>query len=436
MSQREFYGWKLLCAVWVIVFIVLAFASYGSSVMLARMALDWHLTRQVAGQPFAWYTVFSGAGALFTALLVRWMGVRRTVTLGCVLVALGALAMATVVQSPRGAVLAFGAVVGLGVATGGPFGVQPGVVQWFVRRRALALAIAYSAGSVGGFVSTLLLSRVVASAHGNWRSGWWLFSGLAAFAAVVAAVFIRERPADLGQLPDGGAVPSAGDVRTAVRVRTFITREQWSVAELVRSGRFWILVLALCGGSAGFTLFLAEGILHLQDLGHPQNVGALVIGIATVSTLIGKLPLAGFGDRIDPRYIWAATMVVFGIGLVLALHARSDLIMYSFAVCIGFGFGGGLVCMMAVLSNYFGTRVFPAAAGLAATLNTGVSWFGPIIGGRIYDQFGSYAPTFYTLAAWCFAGAIALAVVGQPHRGAAAAPDALPAPAPGAPAQR
>ncbi len=426
MIRGEFYGWKLLGAFWVIVFIGLAFASYGSSVMLARMALDWHLTREVAGLPFALYTVMSGAGALFTALLVRWVGVRRTVALGSALVALGALAMATVVHSATGAVLAFGVVVGLGVATGGPFGVQPGVVQWFVRRRALALAIAYSAGSVGGFVSTRLLSRLVTASGGNWRAGWWLFSALAAFAALIAVVFIRERPADLGQLPDGGEASHGSDPAVAPK-RDFITSEQWSVGELVRSARFWILVLALCGGSAGFTLFLAEGILHLQDLGHAPGVAAGVIGIATVSTLVGKLPLAVLGDRIDPRYIWALTMVVFGTGLVLVVHARSDLIMYAFAVCIGFGFGGGLVCMMAVLSNYYGTRVFPAAAGLAAALNTIVSFFGPTVGGRIYDQLGSYAPTFYTLALWCFAGAIALALVGQPQRRAGTLAATVPA---------
>jgi MFS family permease len=431
MPQTGFYGWTLLGAFWAIVFINLAFASYGSPVMNAAMAVDMHLTRAFAGTLFGIYTVMSGAPALLTAVLVRHIGVRRTVVLGSLLVMLGALGMATVVHNATGAVVAFGVVVGLGVATGGVFGVQPGVVQWFVRRRALALAIIYAAGGVGGFVAPRILSPLVTAWH-SWRAGWWLFAGLACCAGIVAAVFIRERPADLGQLPDGGpgSAALAGPAGTAVAPaprQPFITQEVWSFADLVMSGRFWILVLALCGGSAGFTLFLSQGLLHLADLGHTSAAAASALSITTSSTLLGKVALGAFGDRIDPRYIFALALLVFGVGLVLVVHARGNAIMYAFAVCIGFGFGGGLVCMMAVLSNYYGTRVFPAAAGLAAALNTGVSAIAAPIGGRIFDQTGSYAPTFYSLALWCFVGAVALLLVRRPHLGTHAATPAVAA---------
>ncbi|HTV50481.1 MAG TPA: MFS transporter [Steroidobacteraceae bacterium] len=423
MPQTGFYGWKLLAAFWVIVFINLAFATYGASVMNTAMALQMHLSREYGATLFGFYTLMSGVPALFTAVLVRLIGVRRTVMLGSLLVMCGALAMATVVHDALGAIIAFGVIVGLGVATGGPFGVQPGVVQWFVRRRALALAIAYSAGGVGGLVCAPIFTWI--DAHwGTWRAGWWLFAALAAVATLIAATAIRERPADLGQLPDGGAPDGAtaqvaGAARPAAGARAqaaFITREVWSLPELLASGRFWILVLALCGGSAGFTLFLSQGLLHLADLGHGKMAAASAYGFATGSTLLGKLALAAFGDRIDPRYIWAVTMVIFGVGLVLILHARSTLIMYTFALCIGIGFGGGLVCMMAVLSNYYGVAVFPAAAGLAAALNTAVSFAASPIGGYLYDQTHSYAATFYSLALWCFAGALALLLVRPPHR--------------------
>jgi MFS family permease len=431
MPQTGFYGWKLLAAFWVIVFINLAFATYGSPVMNAGMVVDMHLSRAFAGTLVGLYTVMSGAPALLTAVLVRRIGVRSTVVLGSLLVTLGALAMATIVHSETGAILAFAVVIGLGVATGGIFGVQPGAVQWFVRWRALALAIVYSAGGVGGYVSAKVLGWVVRTWH--WRAGWWLFAALAGCATIIAAVFIRERPADLGQLPDGGpgaaalaGAPAAAAAAPAPR-QPFITQEVWSFSDLVMSGRFWILVLALCGGSAGYTLFLSQGLLHLKDLGHGPVAAASALSIATSSTLLGKVALGAFGNHIDPRYIWAFAMLVFGVGLVLVVDARSSAIMYAFAVCIGFGFGGGLVCMMAVLSNYYGVRVFPAAAGLAAALNTGVSAIAAPIGGHIFDQTGSYAPSFYSLALWCFAGALALLLVRRPHLGTRAATPAVAA---------
>jgi len=135
MRQSAFYGWKLVAALWLIVFINLGFAAYGSPVMNAAMATQLHWSRNLAGLPYNLYTVMAGVPAMLVAVLVRRIGIRRTVMLGSALVFSGALAMATIVRDGLGAVLAFGVVVGLGVAWGGPFGVQPAVANWFGRLR-------------------------------------------------------------------------------------------------------------------------------------------------------------------------------------------------------------------------------------------------------------------------------------------------------------
>jgi MFS family permease len=229
----------------------------------------------------------------------------------------------------------------------------------------------------------------------------------------------------MGQVPDGIAEAStAGPAATspASARPAFISQEPWTGGEVARCGRFWILVLALCGGSAGYTLFLSQGLLHLADLGYTADARPWALSITTGSTLLGKVALGAFGDRIDPRYIWAVTMVALGVGLLIIVDAHGALSLIAFSVLIGFGFGGGLVCLMSVLSNYFGAKAFPAAAGLAGALNTLVSFVLSQGGGAIYDAVGSYAPTFYSLAAWCFAGAVALLLVRPPVRHAAADP--------------
>lgn len=418
MAQSGFYGWKLIAVFCAIVFINLAFAAYGSPVMNAGMAQALHLSRASAGLPYEVYTVMSAVPSILVAALIRSIGVRRTVVLGSLLIVAGALAMATIVSSAAGAVIAFGCIVGVGVCAGGPLGVQPGVVVWFVRRRALALAIVYAAGGVGGLFAARVLNWTITAAHGNWRAGWWLFAALSAIVTVVAAVFIRERPADLGQAPDGepgasivGAAPGAAADRPS-----FITREEWTFGEVMASGRFWVMALALCGASAGYTLFLSQGVLHLKDIGHTSAEAAIAVSITTGSTLLGKVALGLFGDRFDPRYIWVVTAISFGVGLLLVIDPRTMLGVYAFAVCIGFGFGGGLICLMTVLSNYYGPRVFPSAAGVAAALNTVLSAAIAWTGGMVYDRLGIYAPTFYSLAGWCLLSAVALLLVRPPVR--------------------
>ncbi len=192
---------------------------------------------------------------------------------------------------------------------------------------------------------------------------------------------------------DGAAAPDS-------RPR-FVTRREWNFRDAARNTTYWVLLTSLIGCSGGYTLFLAHGPVHLQDLGHSARVGAWAVGVMTVSGLIGKLILATLGDRIDPRYIFALFMAVFAVGLVAIVDARALWQVILFATCLGIGFGGGLVCLMSVLSNYFGTRAFASLAGLAVAINTTLSAIAPKVAGRLFDQGVGYGATFHFLAAWC-----------------------------------
>jgi hypothetical protein len=67
-----------------------------------------------------------------------------------------------------------------------------------------------------------------------------------------------------------------------------------------------------------------------------------------------------------------------------------------------------------VLSNYYGTAAFASLAGLAIAINTTLSAIAPKVAGRLFDQGVGYGMTFYFLAAWCFAGAVALIFAKRP----------------------
>jgi MFS family permease len=141
-----------------------------------------------------------------------------------------------------------------------------------------------------------------------------------------------------------------------------------------------------------------------------------------ISTLLGKLALGALGDRYDPRFVWAATAAAFGIGLIVMSAAASDTKLFACILLLGFGFGGGLASMFAVLSNYFGPKVFASIAGIAVAITTCAGALAPPIAGALHTQSGSYRPTFLALAAWCLAGAVLIASTRRPKRGLAAQP--------------
>jgi len=412
-TAQGFYGWTMLAALWGVMFLNLGFPAYGPAVINPAMAKAVGLQRETLGNMYSVYMIMSGLPGPLVAISVNRFGVRKTLLLGSSLIVMGALLMATVVTSGLGAMLCSGLLVGTGVATGAALASQTGLARWFVRRRSLALSVLYSAGAIGGFVAAPLLNRLI-QVSGTWRSGWWLLAALSGIAACVALIFVRERPEDMGQVADGFGPPLA-DGRAVPDMRPpFVTRREWTFRAAVRNPTYWVLLISLLGTSGGFTLFLAHGVVHLQDLGHSATVGAWAVSIMTVTGLIGKAILATLGDRIDPRYIFALFMAVFAVGLVVIVNARAMWQVILFATCFGIGFGGGLVCFMSVLSNYYGTRAFASLAGLALAVNTTMSAIAPKVAGRLFDQGVGYAATFYVLAVWGFISAVVLIFARRP----------------------
>lgn len=418
MPLRDFYGWKLLSALWAVVFINLAFPIYGSRVVDAVMMQDLHLDRQTLGSIYSLFTIMSGLPGPLVALCVERFGIRFTLVSGSFLIVTGSCLMAAVVNTGLLAALAFGIIVGTGVAMGGVIGAQVGLARWFVRRRAFTLAILSSASGVGGFIAAPLLNQIIVFGEGNWRAGWWFMAALSCFAAVIALLFVKEAPADLGQLPDGAPADTARSQeggRTKSRLgAVHLTTETWTHREALYSPFFWFMMVCQMGMSCGYVVFLGHGVVHLMDLGHTREAGSWAVSMIALAGLLAKGIVAVFGDRIDPRYIWASFIAIFGIGQILIVQADTPALLVMVASCFGIGFGGGVVCLAAVLSNYYGTKAFASLSGLAIAVNTTMGAAAPFVAGRLYDRGYGYQGVFYTIALWCFAGAALLFVARPP----------------------
>lgn len=420
MPVPRFYGWKLLAALWAIVFINLAFPIYGSRGVEAVMMHDFNLTRQTLGLIFSLFTIMSGVPGPLVAVSVDRVGVRPTLIIGSLLIVAGSVLMATVVTSGFLAALVFGVVVGIGVAMGGVIAAQAGLARWFLRKRALVLAVLSSASAIGGFVAAPLLNRIIEAGGGNWRLGWWFMAALSCIAAALAAAFVRERPEDLNQVPDGdsqSATTGGAQGKTkSWRGAVHISNEVWTYRESLSRPFYWMLMLCQMGMSCGFLVFLSHGIVHMMDLGHTREAGAWAISMISLVGLLSKGVVALLGDRIDPKYIWACFIGIFGVGQWLSVHADTTGMLVAVAVCLGIGFGGSVVCMATVLSNSFGTGPFASLSGLAIAINTTMGAIAPFAAGWLYDHGYGYGGVFYTLAVWCAGGAIVMFTLRPPFK--------------------
>lgn len=421
MASTKFYGWKLLGAYWLILFAVLGWPPYGSGIVNTWMAEQLGFDRTMLGVPYSVLMLVSGLPAPLVAMLVVRKGIRFTLIVGSLALLVASLFMALVANSFWSAVFGGGVLAGIGVVTGGALPVQTSTMRWFVRRRALAFAIILSAGGIGGVFAPPVLNSAIA-ATGNWRTGWWIFAASAAVSAVIAFLFARDQPSDLGQYPDGidPASPAALDAEVKKARKVHYTDEAWTPREAVRSPTLWLLLACTCGMSMGYTWFLSHGVAHLQDLGHSKAVAAFTASSMAATTLLGKFAVGLLGDRVEPRFLFAAAVALFGVGILLVVNAREPIVLYTFGLCLGVGWGGALTCLMTILANYYGSQAYPAAVGLTLAVQPPVSAISPALSGYLYDVYGSYAPTLYTLAALCFVSALLLTRARPPVRPTAA----------------
>ena len=144
---------------------------------------------------------------------------------GSLMIVAGATVMATVVDSALGAYLAFGLLVGGGVCTGGALPARPRCRAGSCAAARMALSIMYSAGAHRRLRSRPNCSCSSSMRTGDWRDAWWVIVGLSALAAVLALVFVREKPEDMGQAVDGvtDADMAAAARRPRDRKPAFIT---------------------------------------------------------------------------------------------------------------------------------------------------------------------------------------------------------------------
>lgn len=412
MSKPLYYGWILLGVLWLVFAFNLGFPAYGGPVINTAMAKDLGFSRETLGLITTIYIIMSGLPGPVVAMAVNRFGVRRTLIAGSLMNVAGALFMATVANSGAAAYLGFGLVVGGGVCTGAAIASQTALSRWFVRRRSLALSILYSSGAIGGYFAVKFILPWAMQAGGSWRAGWWVIVALAGLAGILALAFVRERPEDLGLLPDGD---DGGTGNAPARARpAFITATPWEARQVFGRPTYWLIVFSLVGGSGGYTLFLAHGIVHVQDLGHGIDVARGALATMTWTGLLAKAVIMLLGDRIDPRYLWAVFMVFFGAGLVIIVDARTPWLVNAFATCLGIGFGGGVVCLMATLGNYYGLKAFALLSGVAIAINTTLSALAPYIAGFLFDHGYGYGGTCYFLAGWCFLGALVLFLIRRP----------------------
>ena len=140
---------------------------------------------------------------LVGVLLTR-QPLRRMMPLAAVVMAAG-FAAATQATALWHLMLVYATTVPIGVTVLSAIGANALVANWFDRLRAAALGASQFGLSISGAFVAFLISWTLAM--GGWRGTYGVFAVIALLTAPLLFATIVDRPADVGQHPDGDPPP-------------------------------------------------------------------------------------------------------------------------------------------------------------------------------------------------------------------------------------
>jgi len=401
---KPFYGWKLVAALWFAIFVALAFPMYGAQVMNNHMADAMGLDRKMLGLGFSIFMLMVGLPGPLVGWSINRFGARATMVAGSLTIMTGALLLATIVDSGLQAALVFGLVVGGGVVAGGLLPAQTLVARWFNAQRPRALAIMLTASGAGGFAAPPLLNAIV-SHFGTWRAGWAALALLAAIAAVVALLFVRDDPAQIGQTPDGKPSPAQASGIS-------VAQAAWTYRGAIRTRLFWVMAFGSAVFSCGLAFIFAHGIAQLRGFGQNPGEAAMSMALVSLTALIIKIVISIVGSGMSSRTLWSLCMLSFGAGLLL-LNTSFGVNSHIFALFAGIGVGLTLVPLSSYPAEVFGREPFPALMGLMLIVQTLATSAVPLAAGAVFDATGSYTLAVAGLIILFATAAVLLFVVRQ-----------------------
>src|SRR6266545_6743708 len=310
-----FYGW-LIVGVAFVTMAVGVNARTAFSLLFPPILDEFGWERGLTAGAFSFGFLVSAALSPLVGRLIDRRGPRVVIEIGVVLMAAG-LMLAPLVCRPWHLYVTLGVLVGGGGNCLGYTGQSLFLPNWFVRRRGLAMNLAFSGVGVGSIVLLPWLQTLIART--GWRAACWALGLLVLGILAPLNLLLRHRPADLGLNPDGNhsAPGAAAERRMTNVVDAAWVAVDWTLARAIRTPRFWWIAVGYFLGLFAWYAVQVHQTKYLVEIGFSPTHAAWALGFVSLVAVPGQIALGHLSDRIGREWVWT----VGSLGFVLCLLA-------------------------------------------------------------------------------------------------------------------
>ncbi len=405
-----YYGWLIIFVAFVTMAIAVS-ARTSFSLLVPPLIDEYGWDRGLVAGAFSFGFLVSAVIGPVVGPIMQKHGPRLVIECGVVLVALGLLG-ATLVSNPWQFYIALGLAVGAGANLMSFTAHSLFLPNWFLRKRAMAIGIAFSGVGVGAIVVLPWLQSIILER--GWREACWAMGLLVLCVLGPLNLLTRHRPQDVGLLPDGDTqaqVAAAAKRDGSTIVDAAWASTAWTVRSAARTARFWWIALGFFCALIVWYMIQVHQTKYLVEIGFSPSMAAWSLGIVSVVAIPGQIGLGALSDRIGREWVWSAACAGFAIcyvALIAMEHAPSPALLYLMIVSQGF-LGYALTSVMGpIVLEIFEGPQYGAIFGMLTLPSIAGGAVGPWLGGVIHDASGSYRWAFILALVCCAISAAAI----------------------------
>jgi MFS family permease len=389
-SPRARSSWLLIATVWLTLGVTFG-SMFSFSVFLVPLLHEFRWSRGLAAGAFSLSAVVQGLLSPLIGTLVDRFGPRRLILAGAVVLGVSSV-LASRITALWHLYLLTGVLTAAAISAVGWVPSAALMAQWFARRQATMMGLAFSGMGVG-VLAIGPLAQWLISTYG-WRDAY-LVLGLGTLALLVPLVWlgVRDAPRAARGAPDARSAADDGmGLRAALGTRAF-----------------WALFLAyLCTPLAVFTV-VTHQVAFAVDHGFPPLFVAGIFGLTGLMSIAGRVLFGVAADRIGRALSATISYACTAVGTLALLSIErwpQPAALYVYAALFGLGFGARGPIITAIAAARFPGRRFGAIYGYMSVGNGVGGALGPWLAGALFDLTGSYRIPFLIATLFCAAGSV------------------------------
>jgi MFS family permease len=389
-----FYGWWIVVAGTAILFVSSGIGFYGHGVILdpLRNAHGW--SKATISTAITLYFLFTGIFGLLIGRKIDKYGPKWFLVIGSLVMGSGFVFLSRI--SATWQLYAIYLFLAVGFSSTSLIPVNTLITNWFIRKRGFAMSLTNTGLSMGGIVLVPLAVYMI--------SDWGLQVALPVLGAIFCVViiptalfFIKRRPSDLNQFPDGTPPDDPGAQRSASPLNVETQMRVWTRRQAVRTVTFWAIVVAFLMALGGQIAFLVHQVSFLSR--YLGTAGAATaVSLTAGASIAGRLFLGTFVDRCDKRYVTMVCFLIQGVAVLALANYNHVVLLYLGTFAFGLTMGSIIMMQSLITGECFGLKSFATVSGIAGLFTMSGAAFGPMLAGYIYDVTDSYRMAFMIFA--------------------------------------